>query len=287
MSHAISAGNQLTLEAAETILLAGGNAADAAAAAFFMSWVSEPCMSSAGGGGFAQVFFDHQAPVVFDFFCQTPKRKLPADQRDFFPVTVDFGATQEVFHVGRAATAVPGSVAGIFELHERYGRMSMRELVQPAIQAANHGVIISPFNYYIHYLLKAILELHPLGKVLFFDDEDLAKPGKKRVMPGLADYLDYLSREGADAFYKGEIASKIAADQKQNGGCIRLDDLENYTVNIRDPLHINYQQYLISATPHPSLGGYYLQSFFEANQDINAPAHPFSAEYLEWAFFTV
>ena len=284
MSYAISAGHQLTLEAAEAVLQAGGNAADAATAGFFMSWIAEPCMSSAGGGGFAQVFFDHNPPEVFDFFCQTPKRKLPVDQMDFFPITVDFGATKEVFHVGRGATAVPGSVAGIFALHERYGRMPMQELVKPAIRAAHDGVEVTSFNFYIHELLKVILELHPMGKALFFKEDDLIEVGAKRYMPQLADYLDYLSREGVNAFYRGEVARKIVQDQREYGGCLQLSDLEDYSVQINQPLHIHYRNHLISANPFPSLGGYYLQSFFEADQNISSGDTPFSAAYLDWLF---
>lgn len=284
MSYAISAGHQLTVNAAEEVLLAGGNAIDAAVAAFFMSWVAEPCMSSAGGGGFAQVYFEGKAPLVFDFFCQTPGHKLSADQIDFFPITVDFGTAKEVFHVGRGSTAVPGSIAGAFALHKHFGRMPIRELAQPAVLAAKDGLIVSAFNHHIHFLLRSILELHQVGRALFFEDGEMAALGSKRNMPGLADYLDYLTVEGPAAFYKGEVAQKIVQDHQQNGGCLRLSDFEKYQVNIKKTLVMDYRGYQISANPKPSLGGYYLQSYFDYFQKSEPAKQPFTAKYLEHLF---
>ena len=117
---AISTGHPKTTGAARVILSDGGNAIDAAIAAFAMSWVAEPCMSSAGGGAFAMVYYQGEHPRLFDFF----------------PVTVNFGDTTEVFHVGKASIAVPGSVAGIFALHEAFGTIPLTVLFEPAILAA-------------------------------------------------------------------------------------------------------------------------------------------------------
>lgn len=284
MSYAISAGHQRTLEAAESILTSGGHAVDAAIAAFLMSWVAEPCMSSAGGGGFAQVFFDRNPPVVFDFFCQTPQQKPPADEMDFFPVTVDFGAAKEVFHVGRGSTAVPGSVAGVFALHQHFGKIPMKELAQPAISAAKSGVVVNEFNHYVHQLLKAILDLHPTGRSLYIENGEIAAIGTRRFMPGLADYLEYLALEGPNAFYEGEIADKIATDHRNHGGCLRRDDLSGYKVNINKPLDITFHQHLISANPQPGLGGFYLKSYFDYIKEITAALHPFTPQYLENLF---
>lgn len=284
MPYAISTSHPLTLEAMEEVLLAGGNAVDAAIAGFLMSWVAEPCMSSAGGGGFAQVFFDGNQPLVFDFFCQTPKRKLSAAQMDFFPVTVDFGSATEVFHVGRGSTAVPGSVAGVFALYKKFGTMPFNELAQPAIAAAKEGVVVNTFNYYIHKLLRSILELHSVGRAIFFENDEMTALGAKRFMPELGDYLDYLAREGPNAFYKGEVARKIVQDHQQNGGCLQQADFEEYQVNIKKPLLINYHQYQIFANPRPSLGGYYLQSYFNYFKNAVPANHPFTAQYLEHLF---
>ena len=133
---AISTGHPKTTGAARVILSDGGNAIDAAIAAFAMSWVAEPCMSSAGGGAFAMVYYQGENPRLFDFFCQTPRNNNINPSIDFYPVTVNFGDTTEVFHVGKASIAVPGSVAGIFALHEAFGTIPLTVLFKPAILAA-------------------------------------------------------------------------------------------------------------------------------------------------------
>ena len=126
--HKISAGHHITAKAAAEILKDGGNAVDAAIAAFFASFVAEPCMSSAGGGAFANVLFEGKVRL-YDFFCQTPRQKRPVSAINFFPVTVDFGDTTEDFHVGHGSVAVPGAIAGMFALHRDFGSIPMQTLV--------------------------------------------------------------------------------------------------------------------------------------------------------------
>ncbi|MEM1220928.1 MAG: gamma-glutamyltransferase, partial [Bacteroidota bacterium] len=89
MKYAIAAGHEKTAQAAESILLEGGNAVDAAIAAFLVTWVCEPCMASAGGGGFAQIYTAKRESVLLDFFCQTPRSKH-IENREFFPIEVNF-----------------------------------------------------------------------------------------------------------------------------------------------------------------------------------------------------
>ena len=189
MGYAIASGHIATTQAAEEVLRAGGNAVDAAIAAFTVAWVAEPCMASAGGGGFAITRVNGDPVLLFDFFCQTPRIKKPAEESDFFPIVVDFGATRETFHVGLGATAVPGAIAGVFALHERYGRMPIRELLQPAIEAAAHGVEINRFQYEGARLLESILRLHPRGRTLFLRNDRLAAVGE--ICPALVERGDH------------------------------------------------------------------------------------------------
>ena len=95
-SFAISAGHEGTAEAARIIIEEGGNAVDAAIAALLASFVTEPCMSSAGGGGFAQVHLPDGKIWLVDFFCQTPLHKFDGGKADFYPIEVDFGEVREV-----------------------------------------------------------------------------------------------------------------------------------------------------------------------------------------------
>lgn len=255
MNIAIAAGHELTAGAAADILKAGGNAVDAAIAAFMMTWVAEPCMSSAGGGAFAMVAMDGQPVQLFDFFCQTPRYKKPLSDINFFPVTIDFGDTQEVFHVGKGATAVPGAVAGMFELHRRYGTIPMRELAQPAIDAAKGGVVVNNFQHFDYDLVSPILQLNKRTREIFFRDGKVVAVGEKIHMPQQADFLDALAREGQELFYNGEIAQKIVQDHQLNGGFLTMEDFEHYHVIIRKPLEFNYHHKTIFTNPAPSIGG--------------------------------
>ncbi len=255
MNIAIAAGHELTAEAATEVLRSGGNAVDAAIAAFLMTWVAEPCMSSAGGGAFAMVAMDGRDVKLFDFFCQTPRHKRAVSGMDFFPVTIDFGDTQEVFHVGKGSTATPGAVAGVFELHRHYGTMPMIELAQPAIEAAKNGVVVNGFQHFDFDLLSPILQLSEHGKAIFFPNGKIPAIGEKIYLPQLADFLDALAREGTDLFYRGEIAQKIVQDHHMNGGGLTLEDFEHYQVVVREPLRFTYRDKTIFSNPAPSIGG--------------------------------
>lgn len=270
----IAAGHKVTANAAKLILEAGGNAVDAAIAAFLCSWVAEPCMSSGGGGAFALVMMQEKEIKLFDFFCQTPKNKRPVSEVDFFPIVVDFGETKEIFHIGRGSIAVPGAIAGVFSLHEHYGTIPIKELVQPAIQVAREGVIVNDFQYLDFELLEPILRQDEKSQSLFFQEDQLIKVGEKMCMPELADYLDYMAREGQDSFYKGEIAQKIVAEQKALGGYLILEDFENYEVIVRSPLSFGYRNKKIYTNPFPSIGGNMIQLFLQQLEQ--------QMEYSDW-----
>jgi len=256
MKYAIAAGHSLTAEAAVEILKAGGNAVDAAIAAFLVSWVAEPCMTGGGGGAFACLYTPTGQSFLFDFFCQTPLKKRPVEEVEFFPVEVHFTDFTEIFHVGKGSSAVPGNVAGVFALHEHFGSLPMKELVQPAIEHAKNGVVVNEFQRLDLELLRNILELDERAKEIFFAKGELVKVGETTHLPRLADFLDCLSREGRDLFYKGEIAQKIAADyQASNGGYLTLADFENYEVIVRKPLTFNYKGNTILTNSLPSIGG--------------------------------
>ena len=95
--------------------------------------------------------------VVYDFFVQTPGSRRPEQELDFYPILADFGAATQEFHIGMGSIAVPGVVAGIFEIHRRYCRLPLDEVMRPAMDLARSGVTISPFQNYISQILKPIL----------------------------------------------------------------------------------------------------------------------------------
>lgn len=284
MSIAITAGHVATAQAAFDILKAGGNAADAAVAAFFASWVAEPCMSSAGGGVFAHYYSAEEGQAwLIDGFCQSPAEKRPAKELDFFPIDVDFGDAREAFQVGLGATAMPGAVAGAFELHRRFGSLPLRELAQPAIELAKAGVAVIPFQRQLFQLLAPILQLREEGQRLFFRNGALIGEGELLQMPQLADFLDYLVSEGPAAFYRGEVAAKIAADYQCQGGHLSRADFEGYQAEVRAPLALPFWGKKALVNPQPSIGGTALAFLLSSMPQNGAlPGHLSAQHALLW-----
>ena len=126
----VCAGHEKTADAAIEIFKEGGNAFDAGLAAFIASLVSEPCMSSLGGGGFLIACDKRGQKKLIDFFCQTPRIKKPANEVEFFPIQVNFGTITEDFHVGMGSVCVPGTPAGIFSFHESFCTIPLDILAQ-------------------------------------------------------------------------------------------------------------------------------------------------------------
>jgi gamma-glutamyltranspeptidase/glutathione hydrolase len=253
--YAVSSGHHRTTGAAQQVLDAGGNAVDAALAAFFMAWVAEPCMAGAGGGGFATVVTQAGEAKVYDFFCQTPFSKQVRNKIDFFPIEVDFGGTVETFHIGRASTGVPGAVAGAVRLHADLGYMPLTELVEPARRAALEGVRVNRFQQLDFQLLAPILQQESRGRELFFKEGRLAQVGDVLTFPGMADFLDLLSREGADEFYRGQMAASVERDYLEQGGFLSRADFEAYDVRVREPLAFGFRNKTVITNPLPSMGG--------------------------------
>lgn len=262
MKYAISCGHKLTAWAAEEALKAGGNALDAAVAAYAVSWVTEPCMSGPGGGGFALVHFDQKIRAI-DFFCKTPGRKRPASDIEFVPITIDFGGTTDVFHVGHGSMAVPGAVDGLFTLHAMGARMPVPELLEPAILIAREGHILEPFQHYDLELLSEILGRAEQGRSLFFNGREIKSLGSVIAMSQLADFIDFLGREGRQAFYDGEIARRIEGMCAEYGGHIDLEDLAAYRSAVSEPAVTDIDQYRICTHGHPSVGGKLLLAILE------------------------
>lgn len=253
---AVSCGHELTARAAKQILLQGGNAFDAIISAHFMACVCEPILASLGGGGFLTAQTDKQT-TVYDFFTQTPINPVNNNSIDFTPIYADFGTTTQEFHIGMGAIATPGSVKGLFTIHDELGTMPMRLLVQPAIEAAKTGVAVNAFQSYLFSVVKPILFNSKQSRQLYQDinKQDCVLPqGSLYRNPALANTLEQLAVEGEQCFYQGDIAKKII-DACQHGGFLTAKDLSQYTVVKRTPLSLRYRNALLLTNPAPSCGG--------------------------------
>ena len=260
MSHhgAVAAGHPLTAEAAELILRAGGNAFDAILAAHFAACVAEPVLASPGGGGFMLAQPANGSAQVFDFFVQTPRHKRPADELDFYPILADFGTAQQEFHIGLGACATPGSVRGMFTIHDSLGSLPMREIVAPAVQYARAGVALNALQAYIFSIVAPIYSASPEAHDIYGNNKPagtLAGEDDVLLQPELADFLECLAIEGDGLFYRGEVAQAIALQCETGGGHLGLSDLESYEVIRRQPLAVNYRGVRFLTNSPPSSGG--------------------------------
>jgi len=255
---AVACGHPQTANAAELILREGGNAFDAIIAAFLTSCVVEPVLASLGGGGFMLAHTSDQRDVIYDFFAQTPHILLAKDELDFYPIQADFGATTQEFHIGLGSIATPGAVKGVFKLHQDLGTVPMTELVQPAIEAARHGVSMSSFQASILNIIAPILTATDEVRQLYQSIKHqgaLISEGELFRQTHVADFLEALSREGSDMFYQGEIAQAISSLCTHGGGQLSRQDLAEYQVVLRKPVSMYYQQHRVLTNPAPSCGG--------------------------------
>jgi gamma-glutamyltranspeptidase/glutathione hydrolase len=257
MKGAVAAGHPLTAEAGARILREGGNAVDACIAAAFVSWVAESPLTGPGGGGFMLV---HRAgdrtDRLLDFFVAVPGRGLAPDEGgEMAPIEVRFDEqTTQVFLIGPAACAVPGSLAGLAAAHKTYARLPWAELLAPAIEAARAGVPLNAAQAFLHDILDGILRSEPEGRRVYGRDCPLEE-GEPLVMEELADTLAWIAEEGADVLYRGELAERLSAAVRERGGRVTEADLAEFRVIRRRPVRAAYRGAEFVSNPPPSSGG--------------------------------
>ncbi|MEE9253581.1 MAG: gamma-glutamyltransferase [Pseudomonadales bacterium] len=254
---AVAAGHALTADAAEQILHDGGNAFDAVIAALAMACVAEPVLASPAGGGFLLARPAGARARVYDFFVHTPRVRAKEEDIDFSEVQADFGPTTQAFHIGRGTIATPGVVRGMFDIQRDLCSRPMSELVYSAVKAANEGVRVTEHSAYVFDIVSAIFKSTEAMRAIFGSTErenELARTGERLLQPELADSLEVLAIEGADLFYRGEMARRIVEDL-ESAGQLSADDLEDYAVILREPLAFNYRDADVLTNPPPSSGG--------------------------------
>lgn len=256
----IAAGHPLTAEAAAQVLRSGGNAFDAVVAAGFASAVAEPWLTGLGGGGFLLARPTDGNVVLFDFFVNTPGLgRAEGCEPDFFPATVHFGHTEQVFNVGRASVAVPGNLKGYLHVQARLGRLPLEEVLSPAVRMAQGGIPLGPRQAYLNRILQPILTLSAEGSSIYAPKGRPVREGERVFNPELAHFLGRLLGEGEEALYGGRTAQQIAADMRQGSGLLSAEDLAAYRVIERDPLCSTYRRHRVLTNPPPSRGGSLLE----------------------------
>jgi gamma-glutamyltranspeptidase / glutathione hydrolase len=252
----IAAGHPLTAEAGAAVIRDGGNAVDAALGAMLTSFVCEPLLTGLGAGGYMLVVSPHEEPVLLDFFVEAPGRGAdPASRAELVPISVSFGDAIQVFNIGAASVGTYGMAAGLCEAADRFGRVPIAELVQPAAELARAGVALNEQQAYVVEILGGIVTSTPECAALFAPQGKLLGPGDTIRQPELADALERLGSDGSAPFYSGDIAAAIVEWVTERGGMLTQADLDQYTVTDRTPIRTRYHDREVLTNPPPSAGG--------------------------------
>jgi gamma-glutamyltranspeptidase/glutathione hydrolase len=255
-SGVVAAGHPLTAEVGAGILRAGGNAVDAAVAAMLASFVAEPLLTGLGGGGYMLVAGSGVEPVLLDFFVEAPGRETgPEPATSMGPFDVDFGDAVQTFHVGAASCGAYGAPAGVCAANARFGTRPLAELVAPAARLARDGVALNLDQAYILKILERLVASTPEGAALFAPGGRRLREGDVMRNPELADALERLGREGAEPFYRGDIARAVADWIAAHGGTLGRADLADYSTIVREPVRVDYRGRSVLTNPPPSAGG--------------------------------
>lgn len=252
----VASGHPLVSQAAIDIMMNGGNAFDAAVGAGFVSAVAEPALTSLGGGGFLLAHCQGKS-TLFDFFADTPGKGLPASDLSphFFPLTVNFPGSSQIFNIGHGSVAVPGNLRGYLHVHGKLGRLPRREVLAPVIRHCLEGIRINARQAYFLDILKPIMTLTERGKKLYRDEEGYLREGSLFFNPELAVFLQELINAGDPLFYEGELAARIAEEMHLEKGLLTKEDLASFRVIERPPLQTEYGRRVLLTNPPPSFGG--------------------------------
>lgn len=251
----VAAGHPLTAQAGARVLREGGNAVDATVAAMLTSFVSESLLTGLGAGGHMLVAGNGIEPTLLDFFVEAPTRLGDGSEVELRGVDVDFGDTAQVFHIGPASCGVYGTPAGVCEAMRRWGTVPLQELAAPAAQLARDGVVLNAGQAYVAEILADLLTSTPECAALWAPGGQLLREGGVLRNPELGDALQRLARDGAEPFYRGDIATAVCDWLFQHGGSLRQADLSAYEAIEREPIRLAYRDREILTNPPPSAGG--------------------------------
>ncbi len=227
----------------------GGNAVDAAIAVHFALTVAFPAAGNIGGGGFMVLRMKDGTTASLDF-----REKAPGLATTGMYLDKEGNVIEGLSTDGHLASGVPGSVDGMVEAHKKYGSLPWAALVQPAIDLALNGIVLTEREANSLNVLKRELVKYNTVQPDFLIREKWNQ-GDSVKWTDLGHTLERIRDQGRAGFYEGKTAADIVAEMKRGKGLISLEDLKNYQSVWRDPVVSNYKDYTIVSMPPPSSGG--------------------------------
>ena len=250
----VAAGHPLTAEAGAQVLREGGNAVDSAICAVLTSFVAESQLSGFGAGGFMMVHGDGEDSLT-DFFVAAGGADGVERKAELIPIPVYFDQTPQIFNCGAASCGVPGNAAGLEHVHRRFGSMPIARLAEPGIELGRKGVRLTEGAAYFHEILHPILVSTPESAALYTPDGKRLVEGDTFRYPEMSDALERYAAEGAEPFYRGDIAQRVCDWVRERGGTLGVDDMAAYEPIERRPVEARFRGYDVIANPPPSSGG--------------------------------
>jgi gamma-glutamyltranspeptidase / glutathione hydrolase len=245
----VTAGDQAS-EAGVEMLRRGGNAVDAAVAASFAISVIRPQSTGIGGGGFFLLYLvKSKETLAIDFRERAPGRAT----HDMF--VREGKAVADLSRNGPLAVAVPGLVAGLVEIQEKYGTMPLNAVMAPAIRLADEGFPIYPQLAQAIAYRAQLLGDSPATRAIYFREDRPLHEGELLVQKDLTRTLQEIAAHGKDAFYQGRVAKALVEEMHVRGGLITQEDLDRYRVVYRPPVTGTFRGNEIHSMPPPSSGG--------------------------------
>ena len=253
------------------ILKKGGNAFDAMIATELALAVAYPNAGNIGGGGFMVYRLGSGERGALDY-----REKAPAKAHRDMYLDKNGKVIADKSTLGALAVGVPGTIAGIFEVYQKFGSLPIGELIQPAIDLARNGVLITELqaNSYMNKNVELIKQAN--NYVTPF--ENGWKAGERFKYEELAQTLERIRDNGSYEFYNGETAKRIVSYVQELGGILSLDDLKNYRAQWRKPITFTYKDYIISSMPLPSSGGICLAQILKSVEPYNIGQYPHNGE---------
>lgn len=254
---AVVTAHPLASEIGKSILEQGGNAIDASIAVQYALAVVYPVAGNIGGGGFMVVHTANGESHSIDF-----RETAPAAAHKDMYLDENGDAIAAKSLDGHLAPGVPGTVAGIYLAHKKFGKLSMDKLIKPAIKLAEHGFVITQQEADgLNKHADAFVNLNTVPNA--FSKNTAWKSGDTLVQKDLSNTLKRIKKQGQAGFYEGETARLIIEEMQRGGGIITLEDLKNYKPVIREPRVFSYKDKKIVSMDLPSSGGLMLQQMLK------------------------
>jgi gamma-glutamyltranspeptidase/glutathione hydrolase len=257
-ASAMAVADEFSADAAERIFKEGGNAVDAAVAVAFTLAVTYPEAGNIGGGGFMTLYV-HGKPYFMDYRERAPL----AATKDMY-LDKDGNVIKGMSLVGMRAVGVPGTVEGMWEVQKRFGKLTWKQVLAPAIHYARDGFEVSE---QLQQRRDAAAKDYG-DKTNFGQYFGQLKAGETFKQPELEGTLTRIANQGAKGFYEGKTADLIAAAMKARGGLITKEDLREYKAVWRQPIEANWNGYRIITAPPPSSGGIGLVQLLKMKADL-------------------